>query len=41
MDQRPDENVAHLVSFIRGSERGFTRADRQAGVDEESSDMNG
>src|SRR5688500_18810588 len=29
MEQWEDENVAHLVSFIRGSERGFTRAGRQ------------
>jgi len=29
MDQWQDENVAHLVSFIRGSERGFTRAGRK------------
>ncbi|HKS10058.1 MAG TPA: acyl-ACP--UDP-N-acetylglucosamine O-acyltransferase [Pyrinomonadaceae bacterium] len=26
LDQVEDENVAHLVSFIRGSKRGFTRA---------------
>jgi UDP-N-acetylglucosamine acyltransferase len=23
-----DENVDHLISFIQGSQRGFTRADR-------------
>jgi UDP-N-acetylglucosamine acyltransferase len=28
MDQRADENVAHLAEFIRGSQRGFTRAER-------------
>ena len=26
LDQVDDENVAHLVKFIRGSKRGFTRA---------------
>ena len=26
LEQRKDDNVAHLVSFIRGSQRGFTRA---------------
>ena len=26
LDQVEDENVAHLVKFIRGSKRGFTRA---------------
>jgi UDP-N-acetylglucosamine acyltransferase len=26
LDQIDDENVAHLVKFIRGSKRGFTRA---------------
>jgi UDP-N-acetylglucosamine acyltransferase len=29
LEKVEDENVAHLVSFIRGSERGFTRAGRQ------------
>ncbi|MEO8436535.1 MAG: acyl-ACP--UDP-N-acetylglucosamine O-acyltransferase [Pyrinomonadaceae bacterium] len=29
MEKVEDENVAHLVSFIRGSERGFTRAGKQ------------
>ena len=27
MDGMTDENVAHLVTFIRGSNRGFTRTD--------------
>ena len=28
LDEMADENVAHLVTFIRGSKRGFTRAPR-------------
>ena len=28
LEQTPDENVAHLVKFIRESKRGFTRAGR-------------
>lgn len=28
IDAMADENVAHLATFIRGSSRGFTRADR-------------
>lgn len=31
MEKVEDENVAHLVSFIRGSERGFTRAGKREG----------
>jgi UDP-N-acetylglucosamine acyltransferase len=30
LEQTQDENVAHLVSFIRGSQRGFIRADSHA-----------
>jgi UDP-N-acetylglucosamine acyltransferase len=39
LDQVQDENVAHLVNFIRGSKRGFTRAARgkeDGEMDEES-----
>jgi UDP-N-acetylglucosamine acyltransferase len=38
MAQLDDENVRHLINFIRGSARGFSRARRTAGagVDEES-----
>jgi UDP-N-acetylglucosamine acyltransferase len=28
LEQIKDDNVAHLVSFVRGSQRGFTRANR-------------
>lgn len=37
MEQVKDENVAHLVSFVRRSERGFTRAGRQEDDLEEES----
>jgi UDP-N-acetylglucosamine acyltransferase len=30
LDQVPDENVVHLVKFIRGTKRGFTRAGKRA-----------
>jgi UDP-N-acetylglucosamine acyltransferase len=30
LEQMDDENVAHLVGFIRNSQRGFTRATRRA-----------
>jgi UDP-N-acetylglucosamine acyltransferase len=30
LEQMPDEHVAHLVSFIRGSQRGFTRTNHRA-----------
>ena len=29
LDHVDDEHVAHLVNFIRGSKRGFTRADKR------------
>lgn len=35
--QMEDENMAHLVNFIRSSKRGFTRADRQQREIEEDS----
>jgi UDP-N-acetylglucosamine acyltransferase len=28
LDELEDEHVAHLVNFIRGSKRGFVRADK-------------
>jgi UDP-N-acetylglucosamine acyltransferase len=28
LDELEDEHVAHLVNFIRGSKRGFVRAER-------------
>jgi UDP-N-acetylglucosamine acyltransferase len=34
MEQMNDENVSHLVNFIRGSKRGFTGAKRGDSVDE-------
>ena len=34
LEQVDDENVSHLVSFIRGSKRGFTRAETTDGADE-------
>lgn len=38
LEQMADENVAHLVSFIRASQRGFTRAGAQEDqLDEEPS----
>src|SRR6266478_4508490 len=30
LEQIPDENITHLVNFIRGSQRGFTRAERKS-----------
>jgi hypothetical protein len=30
MGQMDDENVAHLVGFIRGSRRGFSREERES-----------
>jgi UDP-N-acetylglucosamine acyltransferase len=37
MEEMQDENVAHLVNFIRGSRRGFTRARKgEDGVAQES-----
>ncbi len=37
MEEMQDENVAHLVNFIRGSQRGFTRArTREDSVAQES-----
>ena len=36
MDEMADENVAHLAKFIRGSQRGFTRA--RTGSDSSQSD---
>jgi len=38
MAQFNDENVNHLISFIKGSRRGFTRERRRAGVEEEFAD---
>jgi UDP-N-acetylglucosamine acyltransferase len=35
LEQVPDENVVHLVKFIRASKRGFTRAGRRAASSEE------
>ena len=37
--QMEDENVAHLVNFIRNSKRGFTRADRQSEIADEESTL--
>jgi UDP-N-acetylglucosamine acyltransferase len=34
LEQVDDEHVSHLVSFIRGSKRGFTRADTTIDADE-------
>lgn len=36
LEQVQDENVRHLVNFIRGSKRGFTRAARADDMDEEN-----
>ena len=34
LEQVDDENVSHLVSFIRGSKRGFTRAETRDDADQ-------
>src|SRR2546426_7788064 len=39
MDQLQDENVAHLVNFIRGSKRGFARAGSRTESDAEKESL--
>ena len=36
LTQMEDENVAHLVNFIRSSKRGFMRAGKQREIEEDS-----